>query len=232
LLTILENAMLLERVVAPLGTNFMSPLYLLQVRKPSDVSGMIEGAEHQPGKGSDQGRRVGQKDQPGGPGSAEVEERPSTSRTAEPQHFHQGQRAGNPVQWQDAGDLQHIYAVNEFERQVYARLQPIDGVRRVSEYSIPAIQVGEVEPQLSKFNTSFPRPKDFAWNSHGRSQSKDQNKAPQKPSDMTIECDLYVKLPPGTSMKDLFKDCADEVVNLSRPDSAGSSISWADLDPT
>ncbi len=138
----------------------------------------------------------------------------------------------DPVRWQDASDLLHIYTVEEIERQVYARLQPIDGVRRVSEYNIPASRVSDVEVAANAFSSSFPRPTAFAWNGRGQSQSKDQNKVPQTPSDMTMECDLYLKLLPGTSIRDLFNDCADEVVHLNQPVSTGSGTSWADLAPT
>jgi hypothetical protein len=134
---------------------------------------------------------------------------------------HQNPDGGAQVLWQDAGDLQHSYALEEIERQVFGRLHSLDGVLRGSQYTIPASPCDDVERVANAFSSSFPRPTAFAWNNHGRSQSEDQKEASQKPSDLSIQCDLYVKLPLGTPIEDLFKECTDEVVNLC-PGSAAS----------
>ena len=121
-----------------------------------------------------------------------------------------GSMLDSTLTWTPAGDLRHIYAVKEFERQVYARLgtDGLGEIQRVTQYSVK--DASGIDTYHSKFLSQFPRPAGLSWNESGRSSAKLPPEAERK-----YECDLYLRCCSQTSLDSLFKDCCEEVISLT-----------------
>ena len=105
-------------------------------------------------------------------------------------------------------DILHTYAAKEFEQQVVARLatQADQGIERLTTYTISGKNVTKQAALQKKFPSSWESPSPFRW--------KFKPKKGPPPDPMVVECDLYLR---GTDLTpvDLFKDCAQHIVQLA-----------------
>ena len=105
-------------------------------------------------------------------------------------------------------DIQHTYAAKEFEQQVVARLatQADQGIERLTTYTISGENVTKQAALQKKFPSSWESPSPLRW--------KFKPKKGPPPDPMVVECDLYLR---GTDLTpvDLFKDCAQDIVQLA-----------------
>ena len=105
-------------------------------------------------------------------------------------------------------DIQHTYAAKEFEQQVVARLatQADQGIERLTTYTISGENVTKQAALQQKFPSSWESPSPLRW--------KFKPKKGTPPDPMVVECDLYLR---GTDLTpvDLFKDCAQDIVQLA-----------------
>ena len=124
--------------------------------------------------------------------------------------------------WSPAIDLQHIYAVKEFERQVYARLGVIDGVERMMQYDTSMLTGDHHQAQM-QFLKLFPQPHICKWSSRTKVKQGTNDNGPIG----TVECDLFLRCGEPTRLADIFKDCADHVVSLS-----SSERAWGEVETT
>ncbi|CAE7516864.1 unnamed protein product, partial [Symbiodinium microadriaticum] len=111
--------------------------------------------------------------------------------------------------WMAVDDIQHTYAAKDFEQQVIARLatQADHGIERLISYTISGDNVTKQADLQQRFPSSWASPKPFRWKYFKPMKGS-------SPDPMEVECDLYLR---GTDLKpnDLFKDCAQRIVQLA-----------------
>jgi hypothetical protein len=127
-----------------------------------------------------------------------------------------GEASESRAKWENLDDFLHRVAVEDMFCYMQRRLED-SKLRRATHYVVPGSRSDEVENAEAAFNASFPDPEGFKWSNHDVPQGKPT----------TVECGLYLKLPTGTRIQGMFKNCADAVVNVSSPQ--GSTVAWAEL---
>lgn len=113
------------------------------------------------------------------------------------------------------GDVQHVYARQEFERQVLARLcMPAEDegeIIRWTTYYITKEQK-EVEKARTAFVEKFASPDSF--NFKAEKPAKGDKNTQHEAAEKAIEVDLYLE-GLGMQLQDVFKDAQDTVVPLN-----------------
>ena len=124
-----------------------------------------------------------------------------------------GAPPASPANWGCAGDLQHVYAVHEFERQVYGRLiANVPDVERLVEY-VATKPAAVILAHRARFFSACPRPSNMQWKDSPSRTNQSSATADSTARD-TIECDLYLRKE-GLVINELFRDCAEIVEPLT-----------------
>eukprot|EP00760_Papus_ankaliazontas_P010372 PhM_4_TR14264/c1_g1_i19/m.59626 len=127
------------------------------------------------------------------------------------------QQPGDPAAtWVELGNIEHIYAVKEFERQVFARLQSMEGTQRLTCYPVDGSSEQKQlrEQEKSEFLSKFRSPKGMNWKTEEKA-TKSKTHEQQQETHCTIECDLYVRNETGLNLALLFKEACDKCIQLS-----------------
>jgi len=112
--------------------------------------------------------------------------------------------------WTAASDIQHTWSKDQFELQVFARLQDDEGVERLAEYEVSASK-GQVMTKKQNFNKAF---RNYTWKTEKSPKSK--NRPEQNTPVGTVECDIYLRCQSeDLDVKQLFSECVDNVTNLT-----------------
>jgi hypothetical protein len=113
--------------------------------------------------------------------------------------------------WVLAKDIHHIYATNEFERQVYARFASGESVlERKSSFVLNK----DAENLEKLFLQSIPHPPNIKWAGKAEAKSKPNHEdGSGAKTGSVIECDLYLRIgnknTSEVTVKSLFADAID-----------------------
>jgi hypothetical protein len=89
-----------------------------------------------------------------------------------------------PTKWSTVSNLQHIWSKDEFEREVLARLDNLEGFERIQEYTIPKASMEQMNQDRINFMQSWLRER-FVW--------KDEKEKGVPQGEASYECDLYLR---------------------------------------
>lgn len=133
------------------------------------------------------------------------------------------------VHWNDLIDVQHVYAVNEFERQVFGRInaQGFAG-KQLAGYILTDEEKGKLDQELIKAESQVTHiKKTLSWDTKNYKKRKKQRGTTGDCTTHSIECDFYVQLTKvngnsGTvSLRSILLDVAEDIQQLNESSSAG-----------
>jgi len=131
------------------------------------------------------------------------------------------------VLWSNVEGIQHTYAVHEYERQVFGRINARDfSAWHLLSYQMEEEDKKEMDEELKKAVSQFTPIKNcIKWQTVGKKSNKKKQQEQAVDGLHTIECDLYMRLTgmddDGTvSCMEILKDLTDDI-HLINKDAKG-----------